>query len=148
MFDEAQNEDIERSVTLEELQSILKLFKRSKSLGPNGWPIELYLEFFNIIGEDIRKVLNEIKDKGIIIGSMNATFIALISKSSCPCSFNDFRPIALCNVIYKLKAKIIANRIKQSLSKGISSVQFGFLPRCVIFSMRLGLLKKVCTQLK
>jgi hypothetical protein len=42
-------------------------------------------------------------------------------------SFGGFRPIALCNLVYKIITKIIAARIKTSLSVGISKEQFGFL---------------------
>ena len=59
---------------------------------------------------------------------MNATFIALISNSLAPSSFNDFRPISLCNVLYKINAKIIANILKFVLADGITKNQFGFLP--------------------
>lgn len=59
---------------------------------------------------------------------MNATFIALIPKSSAPSSFNDFRPVSLCNVIYKINAKIIANRLKSVLVEGVTKNQFGFFP--------------------
>jgi hypothetical protein len=44
-----------------------------------------------------------------------------------PSNFGDFRPIALCNLAYKIIAKIIANRIKLFLSKSLSVEQLGFL---------------------
>ena len=103
-------------------------FKKSKSLGPNGWLIEFFVEFFELLGDDILKVILEIQTEGKMAGSMNATIIALIPKSSDPSSFNDFRPISLCNVLYKIKAKIIANRLKFVLADKITKNQFGFLP--------------------
>jgi hypothetical protein len=42
-------------------------------------------------------------------------------------TFGDYRPIALCNLCYKLIAKVIANRIKPILSRALSSEQLGFL---------------------
>ena len=66
MFDEAQNVEIERLVSLEELLSTLKMFKKYKSLGLDGRPLEFYLEFFNFMGGDILKVLNEIKDNRVV----------------------------------------------------------------------------------
>jgi hypothetical protein len=42
-------------------------------------------------------------------------------------TFDDFHPILCCNLIYKLIAKIIANRLKPILSETISEEQYGFL---------------------
>jgi hypothetical protein len=44
-----------------------------------------------------------------------------------PFYFDDYRPISLCNLIYKVISKIIENRIKPFLSNCLSSEQLGFL---------------------
>jgi hypothetical protein len=64
---------------------------------------------------------------GYIHNPLNSTFIALIPKSDNPSSFDDFRPISLCNCLYKIISKVISRRLKVILSKNISSEQFGFL---------------------
>ena len=51
-----------------------------------------------------------------------------------PENFNDFRPIALCNFVYKVISKIIASRIKDKLASSISFEQFGFLKDRLIFN--------------
>ena len=65
---------------------------------------------------------------GLVSGALNSTFITLIPKRSKPTSFDDFRPISLCNFIYKIISKIIAKCLKPVLAKVISPEQFGFLP--------------------
>jgi len=59
--------------------------------------------------------------------AFNSTFLALIPKVDNPQSFDDFRPIYLCNNIYKIFSKIIFLRIKPILSRMVSKEQFSFL---------------------
>jgi len=71
-------------------------------------------------------VVEESRRLGKVSSALNATFIALILKSEKFDSFGGFRPVALCNLVYKIITKIIATRLKSSLSIGISKEQFGF----------------------
>ena len=57
----------------------------------------------------------------------NDTFIILMPKESAN-KLEDYRPISLCNIRYKIISKILANRIRPLLSKCISQVQGAFLP--------------------
>jgi len=63
------------------------------------------------------------KKFGVVISTLNATFIALIAKGHKPTTPAKFRPIALCNVIYKIIKKVLANRLKPLLPILISSEQ-------------------------
>jgi hypothetical protein len=92
-----------------------------------AWTVEFFLDFFDILGDELVEMIEETRKKGRVSGALNATFLALIPKSENPGNFGDYRPIALCNLLYKIITKIIANRVKTSLSYGISKEQFGFL---------------------
>ena len=64
---------------------------------------------------------------GCISPSLNSTFLSLIPKKDKPSTFANFRPISLCNLLYKLIAKVIAVRLKPFLDTHISKEQYGFL---------------------
>ena len=57
---------------------------------------------------------------------LNSTYLSLIPKKDHSDSFNDYRPISLCNLLYKLITKIIAERLKPYLGKFISEEHFTF----------------------
>lgn len=61
------------------------------------------------------------------IGDINQTFLTLIPKVSEPTKPSDFRPIALCNVIYKIVTKVLSNHIKSFLPYIISQNQASFI---------------------
>ena len=91
----------------------------------NGWTVELFLDLFDIMGHDKLLAVEDCITKENIYEGLYSTYIALIPKVNKHNSFSDFRPISLCNFIYKVISKIIAKRIKPVLSKHIS--KFGFL---------------------
>jgi hypothetical protein len=118
---------LERPCTKEELWEVLKLFAKDKSLGPDGWTVEFFIHFFELVGDDLLEVVEDSRIRGEVVRALNSTFLALIPKVNKPTSFDDFRPIYLCNLCYKLIAKIIANRIKPILSRSLSEEKLGFL---------------------
>jgi hypothetical protein len=112
--EEEDNKTLMEEVSEEELKEVLHSFQKDKSPGLDGWSMDFLVGLYDLIGKDILKVVEESKKNGHIHPPLNATFIALIPKKDDPQSLDDFRPISLCNCIYKVIAKIISRRIKSS----------------------------------
>lgn len=72
-------------------------------------------------------VIDEVRSNGKVSRFVNSTFLALIPMKEKPWSFDDFRPISLCNCIYKIIVKVLSIRVKKILLRVVSQEQFGFL---------------------
>ena len=119
--DDEGNRELMKEISEEELKEVLRSFQKDKSPGPDRWTIEFFLDLFEFLGNDLLAVAEDSRASGRIPASFNSTFIALIPKSDNALTLNDFRPISLCNCIYKIISKVISRRLKSILSKNISA---------------------------
>jgi len=121
------NEELRKEISKEEIRNTLHTFQKGKILGPDGFTLEFYLGFYDMLKKDILEMVKESQISGKVLGMINSTFLTLIPKKQKAQSFDDFIPISCCNMIYKIIAKVIAFRIKSILSEIISEEQLGFL---------------------
>ncbi|GAA0157305.1 hypothetical protein LIER_14603 [Lithospermum erythrorhizon] len=93
--------------TTEDVKRSLFSVRKGKAPGPNGLP-------------------------GRFLKKFNLTLITLIPKVPNPVEIKHFRPIALCNTIAKLVAKVLAGRLKKILATIVSKSQSAFIPNRLI----------------
>jgi len=91
-----------------------------KSPGPDGINFGFIKQFWPILNEDCMCFITEFHRNGRLTKGINATFIALISKVSSPQQLNDFRHISMVGCMYKVLAKILANRIRIVIGSVVS----------------------------
>lgn len=75
-------------------------------------------------------VIQEVRsffETGVMDPDINHTHLCLIPKIERPFSMKDFRPIALCNVIYKVISKILVWRLKEVLPHTVAENQTAFI---------------------
>ena len=87
-----------------------------KCPGPDGFNFKFIKEFWEMMKTDFRKFVDEFHVHGSFPRGSNASFIALIPKTKHPQSFDDYRPISLIGCMYKVIAKLLANRLRQVIS--------------------------------
>ena len=81
-----------------------------------------------MIGDQIFFAASQWLSIGAFPLGLNNTLIVLIPKCENPSSMKDLRPISLCNVLYKLVAKVLTNRMKDVLCRLIYLSQAAFVP--------------------
>jgi len=81
----------------------------------------------DIVKKDILNVVEDSKSNKTILKALNTSFIALIPKQENDLTPDKYRPIALCNVIYKIISKVVANRFKPLLPVLVSREQSGYV---------------------
>lgn len=106
--------------------------RNNKSPGPDGFTIEFFKRFWDLVKKDLLEALNEFARRPIIPKGVNTTFITFIPKVANPSGVKDYRPISLISSVYKILAKVLANRLKSVLPAIISDTQSAFIKNCQI----------------
>lgn len=73
-----------------------------KAPGLDGMPPLFFQHFWPMVGRTITKIVLDFSNLGIIPPKFNETHIVLIPKTKNPKKAIEYRPISLCNVVYKL----------------------------------------------
>lgn len=123
-----QNESLTRPFAVEEVKDALFAMHPDKSPGDDGFSPGFYQRHWEIVGEDVANACIGWLNDGMFPDSLNRTNIVLIPKKSEVISMTDLRPISLCNVIFKIASKLLANRLKKVLDGVVSEAQSAFVP--------------------
>ncbi|XP_015958565.1 uncharacterized protein LOC107482544 [Arachis duranensis] len=115
-------------VALEEVKRAVFGMNSFKAPGPDGFQALFYKEFWESLSSDVWGLVKKAFAGETISTAVFDTFIVLIPKVEAPSYLKDFRPISLCNVIYKIITKVLVNRFRPFLSEIIGPLQGGFIP--------------------
>ena len=107
------NVDLSREFHEGEVRKALKQMYPLKAPGSDGMPPLFYQHFWSTCGRVVYNTVLAFLNHGISPPNFNQTHVVLIPKVKEPKLVTDFRPISLCNVIYKIASKAIANRFKR-----------------------------------
>lgn len=80
-----------------------------KALGPDGFTTNFFHYCWNFIKDDIWQIVEESRKTLGILPTFNSTFLAFIPNEDKATTAPDFHPVALCNVIFKIITRVIAN---------------------------------------
>ncbi|GJW88814.1 RNA-directed DNA polymerase, eukaryota [Tanacetum coccineum] len=119
--------DLEKNVSLEELNRVVWDFSLDKSLGPDGFTFGFYQRYWSFLENDVMEAVSYFFQHGSFLKGGNSSFIALIPKTQNANMVKDFRPISLIGSLYKIIAKILANCLVVVMGDIVSDVQSAFV---------------------
>ena len=119
-----------------------------KAPGPGGILALFFQKYWDIVGPDIIAAVKHFFDHGFLLTEWNSTFICLIPKVVKTEEPSHFRPIILCNVIYKVISKVLVHKLKPIIHKLVSPIKNAFIPgqllsnKCLITHELVNMIKK------
>ena len=106
------NEMLTKPIEMQEVEEAVNQMALGKAPGPDGFTTNFFHHFWNLVKEDMLAIVEESRTKRGVLKAFNDTFLTLIPKEAGADTPDKFRQIVLCNAIYKIISKVIANRLK------------------------------------
>lgn len=110
----------------EEIYKFSFTFNKGGAYGPDGFGAYLYQSFWDVVKVDDISAMTKFFFHGWILSNFNVNTLILITKSSNAHSSEQYRPISMANIKFKIISKVIVDRLAQILPSIISKEQRGF----------------------
>ncbi|XP_062088814.1 uncharacterized protein LOC133795381 [Humulus lupulus] len=123
-----QNEELLKPILDDEVKVALFQMHPDKAPDPDGMGPNFFQHHWGIVGADIVNMVKDFFVSGTLHTGLNETNLVLIPKKKNFSTMSDLRPIALCNVLYKVISKVLANPMRGLIDQIISDTQSTFIP--------------------
>ena len=111
----------------EEVFAAISSLNGEKAPGPDGFPIMFWYFSWEFVKEEVKDFFKEFFEQKKFVRSLNATFLVMISKKGNVEDIKDYRPISMLGGLYKILAKVLANRLRRVIDKVVSPSQNAFV---------------------
>ena len=128
-IDKITSNELGQELTTVKLGNVLQGMKHNKMPGIGGLTSEFLKVFWKRLKFFVTRALNSCRQKGKLSTSLRKGIITCIPKGQKDrCLLNNWRPITLLPVTYKIASGVIARRLKTVMDRAISKTQRGFIP--------------------
>lgn len=130
-FERLSHEDrlaLSKHFTSLEVENAIRSMGRYKAPGPDGFQPVFYQQCWDVVGESVVRFVLEFFGTGLLPQETNDAIVVLIPKVGKPEKITQFRPISLCNVLFKIITKTMVGRLKGVMNKLIGPAQSSFIP--------------------
>ena len=111
-----------------EVEQAIRSMGRFKAPGPDGYKPLFYHDCWETVGESVVRFVLNFFETGNLPPETNDALVVLIAKVGKPEKITQFRPISLCNVLFKTITKTMVLRLKRVIGKLIGPAQASFIP--------------------
>jgi hypothetical protein len=108
-----QRDSLEGVIEKEEVAKALKEMKAGKSPGMDGLGSELYLKFWDLVGEELTETINNVFFTGYLGKSMKTAIISILYKKGDVREIKNYRPVSLLTIDYKVITKVLKSRLSR-----------------------------------
>lgn len=99
-----------------------------KAPGPDGFNARMIQDNWDTFGPAVTAEITNFFNTGLMSSQMSRSNLILVPKVDSPARVTDYRPISVCNTLYKVASKILAARLRPFIADCISISQSAFLP--------------------
>jgi hypothetical protein len=122
-----ENHILVEEFTDEEVRKAVFQMEHNKAPGPDDFPVEFYQSFWNLVKCDLMVLFKDFHMGSLPLYSLNFGSIILLPKCTKAVTIQQYRPICLLNVSFKIFTKVIMNRLAGVAQRVIQSTQSAYL---------------------
>lgn len=122
------NSFLDREFSSEEVEKALFMMHPGKAPGVDGFNAGFFQRHWDTLKGSVTAAVLGFLNGGEMPEEINQTLLVLIPKVMNPQDLAQYRPISLCNVLYKICSKTLANRLRGILDEVVSEEQSAFVP--------------------
>lgn len=126
------NATLNADFIINEVEVAIRQMAPLKASGLDGMPSLFYQNYWSLIGSDVSTTILHYLNTGVLPPSLGHSFITLIPKVKNPEFVTEFRPISLCNVLYRIFSKVLTNHLKVVMPQIIFEHQSAFISNRLI----------------
>jgi len=127
-INEEENKQLIEEFTEKEVREAIFQMKHNKAPGPDGFPVEFYQAFWSLIKDDLMAMFREFHAGNLPLFNLKFGIITLIPKQKEVKQIQQYRPICMLNVSFKIFTKVLANRLTAVAEKVVRKSQTAFMP--------------------
>lgn len=127
VFEEENRVLLEEFTEMEVREAIFQM-KHNKAPGPDEFPAEFYQVFSSLIKEDLMAMFKDFYSGNLPLYTLNFGVVTSLPKMQEAKMIQQYRPICMLNVSFKIFTKLLANRFTSVANRIIKPSQTAFLP--------------------